>query len=137
MATYNKIAGSRDLIADTLTLASDTYKIALSNSAPSSTTFVAGTDDLTTGSGYTQGGNACSVTSGTESGGTYTLTLGNPSAWTFTDAVTFRYAILVSTHSATTYALGYWDYGSGITTTASPGGDTFTFTFSGGAITLT
>ena len=28
--TYNKIAGSRDLIADTPTLAADTYKIALS-----------------------------------------------------------------------------------------------------------
>lgn len=137
MATYNKIAGSRDLIADTLALATDTFKVALTNTAPTATSFTPGTDDLATASGYTAGGNAVTVSSATESAGTYTLTLSDPTAWTFTDTVTFRYAVLVCTHSATPYALGYWDYGSSIATATSPGGDTFTFTFDAGALTIT
>ena len=129
---YTKITAGIEPLLENINVGSDGWKVALSNAdATAKTTFVAGTDDLVTGAGYTAGGNACTVTTAAQSAGTYTFTLGNPTAWTASGAVgPFQYAILVDTTTGTPVA--QWDYGSSISLAS---GDTFTFTFSGNVFT--
>jgi hypothetical protein len=131
-ATYTKCTAAIEPLLENINVGSDTWKIALTNSsAVAKTSFVAGTDDLATANGYTAGGNTCTVTSATQSGGTYTFTLGNPAVWTATGAVgPFQYAVLVDATTGTPVA--QWDYGSPVSLANA---DTFTFTFSGNVFT--
>lgn len=126
MATYTAIAGSRQAIVDSVNAGSDAWYFALTNTAPSSTTFTAGTTDLATGGGYTAGGEAVTTTSATESGGVFKLILAAPPTWTASGSgFAWRYVLLVD-HTAG-LVLGYWDYGSTVTMNGT-NGDTFTFT---------
>jgi hypothetical protein len=131
-ASYTKITAAIDPLLKAINVGTDSWKIALTNAdATAKTTFVAGTDDLATGNGYTAGGNACTVTSATQTAGTFTFTLANPAAWTASGAVgPFRYAVLWDTTTSTPVA--QWDYGSSISLAS---GDTFTFTFSSNTFT--
>lgn len=131
-ATYTKCTAAIEPLLENINVGSDSWKVALSNaSAVAKTTFVAGTDDLTTANGYTAGGNSCTVTTASQTAGTYTFTLSNPTLWTATGAVgPFQYAILWDTTTSTPVA--QWDYGSSISLAAT---DTFTFTFSGNVFT--
>jgi hypothetical protein len=87
---------------------------------------VAGTTDLATGGGYTQGGNTAAVSSATQSGGVYKLVLSAPAVWTASGGgFSFRYVILYN--STNNIPIGYWDYGSTVTMNGT-NGDTFTFT---------
>ena len=136
MATYTKCTAGVEPLLEAINAGSDAWKIALSNADPTAkTAFVAGTDDLATGNGYTAGGNACTTSSATQSAGTYSLTLANPATWTASGAGIgpFRYAVLVD--STTNVPVGFWDYGSSITLSGA-NGDTFAFSFSGAAITV-
>lgn len=132
-ASYTKCTAAIEPLLEGINVGSDTWKIALTNSsATAKTSFTAGTDDLTTANGYTQGGNSCTVTTASQTSGTYTFTLGNPSVWTASGGSIgpFRYAVLVD--STTSTPVAQWDYGSSITLNS---GDTFTFTFSGNVFT--
>jgi hypothetical protein len=132
-ATYTKCTAAIEPLLEGINAGTATYKIALTNaSAVAKTSFVAGTDDLATGNGYTAGGNACTpITTASQTAGTYTLTLPNPTAWTASGAVgPFQYAVLWDTTSAVPIA--QWDYGSAVSLAS---GDTFTFTFSGNVFT--
>ena len=137
MATYNKIAGSREALVESINAGSDQWGIALSNTAPSATAFTAGTSDLATGGGYTQGGANVATTTSAESSGTYRLILVDPTTWTASGANIgpFRYAILVD--KTVNLMIGYWDYGSSITL-LSANSDTFTVDLDGtnGVISL-
>lgn len=137
MATYTKIAGSREALVESINAGSDQWAIALTNTAPSATAFTAGTSDLATGGGYTQGGNNVATTSSAESAGTYRLILVDPATWTASGANIgpFRYALLVD--KTVNLMIGYWDYGSSITLNGT-NGDTFTVDLDGtnGVITL-
>lgn len=127
MATYNKVAGAIDFLAEGLNAGTDQWAIALTNTVPAGTTFTAGTTDLATGNGYTQGGNNVTTTSSSESAGTYKLVLASPAVWTATGAgFTFRYAILVN--KTNNINVGYWDYGSSQAVAAS---ETVTVTLDG------
>jgi len=97
---------------EAMNLGSDVWKVALAATINvADTTFVAGTTDLATANGYTAGGNTCTTTSATQSGGIYKLVLASPAVWTATGAgFTFRYAILYN--STTNQPVGAWDYGS-------------------------
>ena len=106
---------------------SDSWAIALTNTVPSGATFTAGTTDLATGGGYTQGGNSATVSSATQSAGTYKLVLNSPSVWTGSGGgFTFRYALLVN--STNNIVVAYWDYGS---SQAVAAGETVTVTLDG------
>lgn len=131
-ASYTKITAAIEPLLEGINVGSDTWKVALTNvSAVGKTSFVAGTDDLATGNGYTAGGNSCSITTAAQTAGTYTFTLGNPAVWTATGAVgPFQYAVLWD--STTGHPIAQWDYGSSISLAS---GDTFTFTFSGNVFT--
>ena len=126
MATYNKIAGAIDFLLEGSNAGTDQWAFALTNTTPSGTTFTAGTSDLTTGGGYTQGGTNVTTTSSAESAGTYALKLPAPSTWTASGGgFTFRYVTLVN--NTIGVQVGYWDNGSSIVMNGT-NADTFTFT---------
>ncbi len=125
MAAYTKCTAAIEALLEGINVGSDTWKIALSNaSAVAKTSFTAGTDDLATGNGYTAGGVTLSVTSATQSGGTYRLICADPAAWTASggNVGPFRYAILWN--ATLNIPVGQWDYGSSITLNGA-NGDTF------------
>ena len=127
MATYNKYTAAVEPLVENINAGSDTWKIALAATVNSAdTTFVAGTTDLATGGGYTQGGNTATVTTSSQTAGVYKLVLASPTVWTATGGgFTFRYVILYE--STTSTPVGYWDYGSSVVMNGA-NGDTFTAT---------
>ena len=126
MATYTKVAGAIALLESTINAATDQWAFALTNTVPSGTTFTAGTTDLATAGGYTQGGANVTTTSSSEVAGTYKLILATPAVWTAnTTGFTFRYVVLVD--KTTNTNVGYWDYSSSIVMNGASA-DTFTFT---------
>lgn len=127
MAAFNKYMAAIEPLLENINSGSDTWKIALAATINAGdTTFTAGTTDLATGGGYTQGGQTATVTSATQSGGTYKLVLASPPAWTATGGgFSFRYVILYD--STTNTPVGYWDYGSTVAMNGT-NGDTFTVT---------
>lgn len=126
-ASYVKVAGAIDFITEGINAGTDQWAIALTNTIPAGTAFTAGTTDLATGGGYTQGGNNVSTTSSSESAGTYRLIIADPAVWTATGGgFTARYAILVD--KTVNINVGYWDYGS---SQAVAAGETFTVDLDG------
>lgn len=127
MAAYTKYTAAVESLVEGSNSGTDAWKIALALTTNiADTTFVAGTTDLVTGAGYTQGGNACTTTTSAQSAGTYKLVLGNPATWTASGAgFTFRYAVLYN--STTGIPFGFWDYGSNVVMNGT-NADTFTVT---------
>ena len=124
-ASYVKYTAAIEPLLENINAGSDVWKVALASTVNvADTTFTPGTTDLATGGGYTAGGNAATVTSATQSAGTYKLVLASPAVWTATGAgFTFRYAILWD--STTSTPVAYWDYGS---SQAVAAGETVTVT---------
>ena len=110
--SYNKYTAAIEPLLEAVNSGSDTWRIALSNTINAAdTTFVAGTTDLATGGGYTQGGNTAAVSTSAQSAGTFKLVLSSPTVWTATGGgFTFRYIILYNFTNL--IPVGYWDYGS-------------------------
>lgn len=126
MASYVKVAGAIDYLLEGLNAGTDQWAFALAASVPAGTAFVAGTTDLATGGGYTQGGANVSTTSSGESAGTFKLVLAAPAVWTASGGgFTFRYVLLVN--KTNNINVGYWDNGSNIVMNGT-NADTFTFT---------
>jgi hypothetical protein len=139
MTAYTKCTNGVDALVKAINAATDTYKIALSNADPTAkTTFVAGTDDLATGNGYTAGGNSAAVTSATTTGGVFKLVLASPATWTASvgNIGPFQYVVLWDVTTST--PLGFWNYGSAVTLNGA-NGDTFAVTLDGtnGVFTVT
>ncbi len=122
-------------------LSADTLKVFLTNSAPSASAESVYVDltDLSTANGYTAGGNAVTITSSSQTSGTYKLVLADPATWTASGGTIgpFRYAVLYNDTptSPADPLIGAWDYGSAITLAI---GETFTVDFDGttGVLTL-
>ena len=125
-ASYNKYTAAIEPMLEGMNAGTDAWKVALAATINAAdTTFIAGTTDLATGGGYTAGGNSVTITSASQTAGTYKLVLTSPAVWTATGAgFTFRYAILLD--STTNTPVGYWDYGS---SQAVAAGDTVTVAF--------
>ena len=117
-------------------LASDTLKVALTNTAPNAASHAVLADigQISGGNGYTSGGNQSTQSSSSQSGGTYTLVTGDPATWTASGGSIgpFRYAVLYNATAAGGPLIGWWDYGSSITLNEGE-----TFTVDVGASTLT
>jgi hypothetical protein len=120
MATsvYTKYTAGVESLQEATNCGTDVWKVALSNTINlSDTTFVSGTTDLATAGGYTAGGNTCTTTSSSQSGGLFKLVLASPATWTATGVgFTYRYAILYN--STLNVPIGSWDYGSSQIVTA-------------------
>lgn len=120
-ATYNKFQPAIENLFENINSGSNTWVIKLATAVNAA----AGTiTEVANGNGYTTGGNAASVTSASQTGGTFTLVLGSPAVWTASGAgFSFRYAIL--TDSTTSTNVAYWDYGA---SQAVASGETVTVT---------
>ncbi len=121
MATFNKFnAFVADIANKVHNLGSDPLKVMLTNTAPVATNAVkADITEIAAGNGYSAGGTPASLVSSAQSGGTYTLKLGNV---TFTAAVgsigPFRYCVLYNSQPAAGNLIGWYDYGTALTVTA-------------------
>lgn len=138
MATFNKFnCFVEDLAEKVHNLGADTLKVMLTNSAVVATNTVkADLTDLSTANGYTAGGNACTISSSSQTSGTYKLVLADPATWTASGGSIgpFRYAVLYNDTSTSDSLIGYWDYGSALTVLT---GETFTVDFNASTGVLT
>ncbi len=138
MATFSKFNAFVENIAEKgMNLGADTLKVALTNTAPtSSNSLLADITQIANGNGYTTGGTAATISSSAQSSGTYKLVLADV---VFTasggNVGPFRYAVLYDDTSTGDMLIGYWDYGSSVTLSD---GETFTVDFdpSAGVLTL-
>jgi len=130
MASYVKFNSfvEKQLIAG-IDWDADTFKVALTNTAPTASTddFFDDITEISAGNGYTAGGTATTITH-SRSGGTSKI-VGTDVVFTATGAVgPFRYAVLYKSTgtSSTSPLVCYWDYGSSVTMANA---DTFTVDF--------
>jgi hypothetical protein len=126
VATFNKHNSFVEALAEKAhNLGSDTLKVYLTNTAPTSAnTQLSDITQVANGNGYTTGGTAATISSSAQSSGTYKLVLADV-VFTASGGTVgpFRYAGLHNDTSTTDLLIGYWDYGSSITLQ-----DTETFT---------
>jgi hypothetical protein len=132
VASYNKF---NTFVADIANkfhnLGADTLKVGLTNSAPSATNTFYSSDitEISSGNGYTAGGNTPSITSSSQSSGTYKLILADTTFTASGGSIgPFRYVVLYNDTATTHDLIGWWDYGSALTLND---GDTFTVDFDG------
>lgn len=138
MAAYNKIYQfTKDLIDGVHDFDGHTFKVVLSNSATVNTnTILANITQISNGNGYTTGGAASAMTTGTTTG-TAKVT-GADVTWTASGSMgPFRYATLYNDtpSSPADPLIAWWDYASSVTLAAT---ETFTVDFdvSGGILTI-
>jgi hypothetical protein len=121
-------------------LASDTLKVALTNTAPNVATHTVLGDitEISAGNGYTAGGNQTTQSGSSQTAGVYTLASADPSTWVASGGSLgpFRYAVLYNATPTSPLKplIGYWDYGSSITLAT---GETFTVDLGAATLTLT
>ena len=127
MATFNKYNCFVENLAEKVhNLQSDTLKVALTNTAPTSADTVwslAVYPAPTAANGYTAGGNSLTVSSSSQTAGTYKLVIADTVFTSTAGGIgPFRYVVLYNS-TASNAVIGYYDYGSSITLA-----DTETFT---------
>lgn len=131
MAIYNKFNDFSEQLANgAQNFATDTYKIALSNTAPVATnTILSDITQLGAGNGYTSGGSPTTITIA-EVAGTTTVS-GTQVVFSATGGSLgpFRYAVLYNDTTATPNKplVAWWDYSSNVTLLD---GETFAIKFS-------
>lgn len=147
MATYNKFNSAIQDLLHAVNLASDTLACALfvpgaptppnaadnvvdTTTTPCTLKATSNILEIAAGNGYTKGGINLTITTNSQSGGTYTLAA-NQLVWTCATAAmaALRYVVLYDTTPATTATrpvIAWWDYGATLTLNV---GDTFTVKF--------
>ena len=138
MASFNKFNAFVENVAEKVhNLGADTLKVMLTNTAP-----VAGNSvksdltEISAGNGYTAGGTAATISSSSQTSGTYKLVLADVVFTASGGSIgPFRYAVLYNDTAASDELIGWWDYGSSITLAS---GENFTVDFdpSAGVLTL-
>lgn len=120
MATYNKFQQfSEDLVEGVHDFDAHTFKVYLSNAAPSASADAVKTDmaEISAGNGYTAGGATTTIAT-SETGGTTTVT-GTEVTWTATGGSIgpFQYAVLYNDTptSPADPLIAWFDYGSALT----------------------
>ena len=138
MVSFTKFNSFVEALAEKVhNLGADTLKVMLTNSAPSASHSVK-TDitEISAGNGYTAGGTQATVSSSSQTGGTYKLAL-NDVVFTASGGsiASFRYAVLYNDTATNDELIAYYDYGSSISPAS---GETFTVDFDGttGVLTL-
>lgn len=118
MATFNKFnAFVADVANKVHNLGADSLKVMLTNTLPLASNSVK-TDitEIAAGNGYTTGGNACALTSSSQTAGLYKLIIQTPATWTATGGsiAAFQYAVLYNSTTGSGNLIGWWNYGSSI-----------------------
>ena len=136
MAVFNKFNSFVEALAEKAhDLGSDVLKVALTNSAPVATnTVLANITQITAENGYSAGGPAVTVSSSSQTSGTYSL-VGVDRVITASGGTIgpFRYVALYNDTAASDELIGWYDYGSSITLAD---GETFTVNFGANILTL-
>lgn len=145
MATFTKV---NNFVADlcnggNLNLASDSLKLGLTNTLPNAADTDVNTsvspdqiistsnaNEIVAGNGYIEGGTAITITTASQTGGTYTLA-GNQVVFTASGGAmgTFRYIYMYDNTAGaagTRPFICWWDYGSALTLNA---GESLTIKF--------
>ena len=120
MAAFQKFEAFVEALAEKKhDLGADTLKVYLTNAIPNASADAVKADlaEITVGvDGYTAGGNTCTITSSSQTAGTYKLVLGDPATWTSTGTLgPFRYVVLYNDTASDDELIGYWDYGFTVT----------------------
>ncbi len=118
MATFNKFNSFVEALSEKVhNLGSDTLKVMLTNSAPLATNTVkANLTEISAGNGYTAGGTAASISSSSQTSGTYKLVLADVVFTASGGSIgPFRYAVLYNDTATNDELIGWWDYGSSLT----------------------
>ena len=121
MASYVKYQAFVEHLAEKVhNLGADTLKVALSNSAPNagSHSVLADVSEISAGNGYSAGGTAASISSSSQTSGTYKLVLADVVFTASGGSIgPFRYFILYNDtpSSPADPLIAYWDYGSSVT----------------------
>lgn len=133
MATFTLVTGVREKIAEkTFNLGSDTLKVALTNTAHDS-----GFTQLShlTEIAYTNlSSRTLTISSSTESGGVYSLTLADLTLTASGSVGPFRYVYIYDDTATNDELIGYVDYGSSLSLSNT---ETFVLDFSGTLLTIT
>ena len=117
MAAFNKFQPFvNNLATGDFDFASDTIKVALTDSAPVNTySQFSSISEIAGGNGYSAGGATVSLTSSSQTSGTYKYigSCANPT-WTASGGsiAQFRYVVIYDSTPANKYLIGWWDYGS-------------------------
>jgi|SRR5215472_48496 len=120
MASFNKFQPFvANLANGVFNLGADALKIMLSDAAPSAASSrKSDIAEIAAGNGYAAGGTAVTITSSSQSGGTYKLVGGNVTFTAVGGAIAqFRYAVLYDSTPANQNLIGWWDYGSEVNVT--------------------
>jgi hypothetical protein len=128
MATYNKFNSFVEALAEGKhNLATDALKVAFSNAsnAPSASAHVK-LADITTIAATNLGDLSLSVSSSSQTSGTYKLVVADKTLTATGDVPAFRYAIIYNDTAANKELICFFDYGSEVTLAS---GDTFKLDF--------
>jgi len=128
MATYNKYQKAIAVMLEAGNCGTDTYKLVLSNTAPTAASDTTPVGEIAAGNGYTTGGATVTIVSHVQTAGVYKLVCSVPSpTWTAVtgNMAAFQYAILYDTTQS--QCICWWDYGAAVTLNGV-NGDTFTVT---------
>jgi len=118
MASFNKFNSFIEAVFEKKhDFSGDTFKLMLTNVAPVATnTQKSDLTEISDGSGYTAGGEALTITSSSQSSGTYSWIITSDITWTNSGTIgPFRYAVLYNDDASNDELVGWWDYGSSIT----------------------
>jgi hypothetical protein len=120
VATFNKFNAFVENVAEKVhNLGADTLKWMLTNSAPVAGNSVkADLTEISAGNGYTAGGATATISSSSQTSGTYKLVLGDTVITASGGSIgPFRYVVLYNDTptSPADPLIGWYDYGSSIT----------------------
>jgi hypothetical protein len=120
MASFNKFQPFvANLANGVFNLGTDALKVMLSDTAPSGgNNKKSDITEISAGNGYAAGGTAVTITSSSQSGGTYKLIGSNVTFTASGGAIAqFRYAVLYDSTPANQNLIGWWDYGTEVNVT--------------------
>lgn len=119
MAAFTKFYSLTEALAEKVhNLGADTLKFMLTNTAPVQTnTIKVNITEIAAGNGYTAGGHVATISSSSQTTGTYTLVAGADTTITASGGSigAFRYVVLYNDTATNDELIGYYDYGSSIT----------------------
>lgn len=127
MATYQKFNSTIEAAFEKVhNMGSDTLKVMLTLTAPVATnTQKTDLTEIASGDGYTTGGETVSISSSSQTSGTYSLVAASDITWTATAGTfaDFRYVAFYNDTATNKELISFYDYGATISLGA---GETFT-----------
>lgn len=128
MATFNKFNSFVEVAVEGANLGSDSFKVALTNTAPTAGNSVLTDLTLASGAPANLDNVTLTTTSSSQTGGTYKLVLQDKTMTASGTVGPFQYIVIYddTVTSPADPLVGYYDYGSAITLNS---GDSFTVNF--------